>query len=216
MRRARSAPSPPGSCRLDPFRNPRIHSNSPHERAAVHSSPDVQQLTSLALAASARNDSEAAISHLKHAIAADGADAVPHFLLGAEYAQIGLVDRALEEFTRAVESNPNLHTARFQLGLLLLTSGRVDEAASAWQPLDALEERDPLRLFRDGMLRLVQDDFDAARVALAAGVESATGNPALAADMRKVIERIDAARGAEAAAPDAAAGHVLVSAYRER
>ena len=118
-------------------------------------SPNVQDLTRLALAASAQNDAETAIAYLKQATELDAGAAIPRYLLGAEYAQIGIIDRAIAEMTLAVECDPDLATARFQLGLLQLTSAQVAEAAATWAPLEALGEVHPLRLFAAGLLQMV-------------------------------------------------------------
>jgi tetratricopeptide (TPR) repeat protein len=174
--------------------------------------PDVHELTRLALAASARNDSESAIAYLKQASAADQSAAVPHFLLGAEYAQIGIVDRAVDEFTRAIDADPALATARFQLGLLHLTAGRVRDAVQAWKPLEQLGSQDPLNLFQAGMTALANDELARARELLTRGLAANTDNPALSRDMERVISRIDEA----AAAPAGGNQHVLVSAYKDR
>jgi tetratricopeptide (TPR) repeat protein len=173
---------------------------------------DVNELTRKALEASARDDSEAAIAYLKEATEQDAGAAVPHFLLGAEYAQIGIIDRAIAEMGRAVANDPDLAIARFQLGLLHLTSGRVDEAAATWQPLEALGELHPLRLFQAGLLQMAHDRFAEAKFLIAEGIERNTDNAALNRDMKMVIARIEQA---ESAPPEAAGGdHVLVSAYK--
>jgi len=173
---------------------------------------DVNELTRDALAASARNDSEAAIALLRQATEQDDAAAIPHYLLGAEYAQIGIIDRAVAEMARALENDPSLAPARFQLGLLHLTSGRVAEAAEAWRPLERLGTEDPLYLFKEGLLAMAQDRFEDARALLEAGLDRNVANAPLNADMRKVIAAIDRLVAGDG---DADSGqHVLVSAYR--
>jgi tetratricopeptide (TPR) repeat protein len=173
---------------------------------------NVDELTRKALEASARDDAESAIAFLKQATELDGSAAVPHYLLGAEYAQIGIIDRAIAEMGRAVENDPDLAIARFQLGLLHLTSGRVEEAAATWQPLETLGELHPLRLFQAGLLQMAQDRFAEAKFLIAEGIERNTDNAPLNRDMKMVIAQIERA---ESAPPEAAGGdHVLVSAYK--
>lgn len=182
-------------------------------------SPNVQDLTRLALAASAQNDAEAAIGYLKQATELDAGAAIPRYLLGAEYAQIGIIDRAIAEMTLAVECDPQLATARFQLGLLQLTSAQVAEAAATWGPLEALGEVHPLRLFAAGLLQMAQDRFAEAKFLIAEGIERNADNAALNVDMLKVIERIERVERGNSHPPrdDAPPGdHVLVSAYKTR
>jgi hypothetical protein len=72
------------------------------------------------------------------------------------HADIGMYDAAAQEMARALELKSDLHTARFQLGLLNLTSGKVEEARSVWEGLDIPGDRDPLYLFKTGMLHIVE------------------------------------------------------------
>ena len=170
-----------------------------------------ESLTRRALEASSRDDPEAAIASLKQAIEADANAAVPRYLLGAEYAQIGLVDRAIAEMTHALSLDPVLAIARFQLGLLHLTSGNVELAASTWQALDGLGELHPLRLFKAGLLQMAHDRFAEARFLINEGLARENGNAALCDDMRMVLARIDEA---EAHGDGPRGEHVLISAYR--
>jgi len=47
---------------------------------------------------------------------------------GSEYAPLGLMDDAKASMARAVEAGPELAIAQFQLGMLRVTSGKVDAA----------------------------------------------------------------------------------------
>jgi tetratricopeptide (TPR) repeat protein len=181
-------------------------------RMGMDERADAATLVRSALAASARADSEAAVGLLERAIERDGSAAVPRYLLAAEYARIGLIDRAIDETRRALERDPDFQDARFQLGMLHLTSGRIAEAASAWAPLEAQDAPQPLRLFAQGLLHMAQGRYAEARSLLAAGIAGNDANEALNANMRGVIEAM--ARTAQADAEDRGPGHVLLSAYR--
>lgn len=133
-----------------------------------------------------------AIATLERHLAGDPGFADGHALLGAQYAQTGKFDLACDELERALRADPALEVARFQLGLLHLTSGRMGPAAEVWQALDALGDQHPLVLFKHGLLALVDDCFDEARSALARGIELNRSNQALNVDMAAVIAKIDA------------------------
>jgi tetratricopeptide (TPR) repeat protein len=175
-------------------------------------SDGVTTLLAHALRASAAGDSEAAIALFRRVIALDDSAASPHYLLGAEFARIGLVDKAAGEMQRALRCDPAMSTARFQLGLLHLTCGRVAEAAKEWEPLLAASRAQPLQLFARGLLLMAQDRFAESRSLLAAGIEADPENDALNGDMRRVIEAIDQVQrqGRE----EFSASHVLLSTYR--
>jgi tetratricopeptide (TPR) repeat protein len=177
---------------------------------------DPEELIRLAVAASDRNDSAQAISLLKRAVAAQPDFAHAHYLLGAEHAQLGMFERAIEDMTSALQYDPDLHAARFQLGLLLLTSRQPDKAADVWQPLDGLGPEHYLVRFRDGLIRLARDDFDGCEACLRAGVAANTENAPLNADMEKILEKIEG-RGGDGTTQDTPQeetdGHLLVNAY---
>jgi tetratricopeptide (TPR) repeat protein len=116
-------------------------------------------------------------------------DAQARYLFGAELAQSGHYERAVTEMKVAVQLQPTLDTAHLQLGLLLLTLARPSEAIAAWQPLDRLDERAALRLFKRGLEALIRDDFALCTQLLTAGIAANTTNPALNRDMNLVIAR---------------------------
>jgi tetratricopeptide (TPR) repeat protein len=186
---------------------------------------DQAELLQLATNASAGNDSGAAIGYLKEAVSRGDASGIAHFLLGAEYAQIKMYDRAVSEMEAAIAVDPALSIARLQLGLLWLTSGVGDKAELVLAPLGELPDTDPLRAFGTGLCALIKDQFDEAVERLGTGIALNTSNTALNADMQMIIDKVTAMRDsgelAQTAAtpePDSAeetetAHHVLLSAY---
>jgi Flp pilus assembly protein TadD len=148
-------------------------------------------------------------------------DPRPLLLLAAEFAHGKDLDRAEAAYLGALQRAPDFAIARFQLGLLQLTSGRPAAAQATWAPLDALAADDPLRLFKQGLEALSQDRFAAAREHILQGISRNTANPPLNRDMQKVLDRMtqagvidarDPGAGRAAVAPEAG-GHVLVSNY---
>jgi Flp pilus assembly protein TadD len=115
-------------------------------------------------------------------------------MLGSEYAQLGMVTEAQAALARAANISPSFSLAHFQLGMLHLTSGEVDEARAAWSPLADIAEPHPqayLATLRQGMLHLIDDEFDAALLLLRRGVAQNAENEPLNADMRRVIDAIE-------------------------
>lgn len=184
---------------------------------------DQTELLQLSTEASANGESGQAIAYLKEAVSRQDASATVHYLLGAEYAQIKLYDRAVGEMESALALDPTLSIARLQLGLLWLTSGAGDRAAQVFGALDELPDSDPLRHFGAGLCALIKDQFDDTVRLLEAGIALNSTNPALNGDMRKIIDAIARVRetaqpaGTGAAIEPAGAveetHHVLLSAY---
>jgi len=166
---------------------------------------DAEELLQLALRASQENHSEEAISYLKRAIAAKPDEGRLHYMLAAEHAQIGLYDRAAEGMAKAVELDPSLVTAYFQLGLLHITSGRVAEAEATWRPLDKLGPQHFLHLFKTGMLHLVRDEFKECETCLERGIKANNFNEALNVDMRRILGEVRERLGKQPAAAQAVA-----------
>jgi hypothetical protein len=172
---------------------------------------DQDELLHLAIEASGKQRHGDAIEYLKQSLAkAKNFKAL--YLLAAEHAQIGLTDRAIEGFKQALELEPGMSAARFQLGLLYLCNARVQEALDAWKPLQKAGAGDPYAVFAGGLARLARDEFTPAAEELKRGL-------ALNVDMKRVLERIEAhlagggdggqKPGAEPMQP----GQMLLSAY---
>lgn len=118
--------------------------------------------------------------------------------------------------------------ARFQLGLLQFTCGRVAVAMMTWQPLANLPESSALQRFVHAFAALAQDQFAAARALFVQGIEASVDNAPLNTDMRMMIDRIDALQMASAAqsspsgtAPEVVPAesddqHVLLSNYQRQ
>lgn len=156
---------------------------------------DADELLHLAIIASQQDRHEEAITHLKNALIEKPKDARVHFMLGAEHAEIGMYDRAIEDMKQAVTYDDQLYTAHFQLGLLYITSGKVQEAESAWSPIDTLGQDDPLYLFKTGLLHLAKNEFDDCLTNLEKGIKSNQKNQPLNNDIRRIIEEVKTSIG---------------------
>src|SRR5438309_10016259 len=149
---------------------------------------DAEELLYLALQAMEQERDEDAIACLKRGIALEPKSGLLHHLLGAMYAQLGMIDRAIDEMTQAITHAPGLHMARFQLGLLHFTSADLQSAEKVWQPLSELPAEHPLYLFRSGLLHLACDEFAQCVADLRRGVELNTEHPSLNHDMLMAAE----------------------------
>jgi len=184
---------------------------------------DESELLHLALHAMGEDHHDESMRLLKRTLTAYPRSAQAHYLLGAEHAQIGMYDRAVDEMAEAVRLDPSLTSAHFQLGLLHVTAGRVREAQAAWSPLDRLPPDDPLRLFKSGMLHLVHNELALCAQELRAGIAHNKLNEALNNDMRRLLADVEQRQGGSAAAADeqatpplqvpAPTRHMLLSTY---
>jgi tetratricopeptide (TPR) repeat protein len=165
-----------------------------------HDNSQAAQLLTQAIDASGRNQSVEACELFYQCIALAPDWGVPHFLVGAEHAAAGEIDKAELGFANAVLLMPNMPVARYQLGLIQFTSGRASLAIISWQPLLDLPDTNYLLYFVRGYIALAQDDFDLALKSYQTGLNIPTDNPPLFEDVRRLIDQINATRGAHISA----------------
>lgn len=183
-----------------------------------------EELFHLGLHSLDSDDIESSLSLFKRCVEVDRGHAKAIYMVGALYAQIQMIDEAVEWMQRAIEIDADEKTAVFQLGLLHLTSGEVEKARSTWEGLSDLPEDHSFRLFSQGMLALVEDDFEGCIKHLEQGIARNDFNAPLNNDMSRVIESAAAALESQAAganleqaeAPATRAGtHIALSGYRQ-
>lgn len=175
-----------------------------------------RQLVDAGVAASRSNDSARAVSLWAQASEALPSWGLPHFLIGSEYASQGEWEKAEAELASAVLLAPELLLARYQLGLLQFSSGRAAAALVTWQPLLANEQDPALSDFVQGFTALAQDLFEEARAHFGRGLDRPGANPAVAADVRKILEKMPAPAATAQPAPQGqgnAQAHVLLANY---
>lgn len=96
-----------------------------------------QDLTSklgLAAVAAKQGDYEQAIAQLKDLLAIDARHEVALGMIAAIYAQLGMRDRAVDYYGKALAINSGNTLARFQLGLVQLTDQQPPQALATWKP----------------------------------------------------------------------------------
>ena len=154
-------------------------------------------------------DSSPDLNQIRAAIARDPGNAELRYLLGAELAQQKEYDAAVVEMSTALQMDPQLHYARFQLGLLYLTMAQPAQSIATWAPLESLDEQAALKYFKHGLEALIRDDFESCVRLLRQGIALNTQNAPLNHDMTLIIDRVGEAM-APAAAPPAAQAPTLV------
>jgi len=182
---------------------------------AMNTDPHFEQLIAEGLSASREGRTEDALALFGEAGAVAPASGIPQFLIASEQASAGNIEAAEAAFANAVLLAPDFTLARYQLGLLQFSSARAAVALITWQPLFELPAADPLHHFVRGFAALAQDHFEDALAHYRAGLACDNGNPAVAADVLKVVERVEQLRAPRPADPAADTGgsHVLLAGY---
>lgn len=177
---------------------------------------DAKEYLHLAINAMGRDEHHAALNYIKEVLALEPKNAEALYLLGAEHAELGLYERAIEEIEQALLIDPKIEMARFQLGLLYLKVNQLDGAVSAFTYLAERSQVDSLVAYAAGLVALCKEDVPRAREKLALGLSGVNDNPALKKDMQELLNNLlDSKGGAtqEASADDTTATSVYLGAY---
>jgi tetratricopeptide (TPR) repeat protein len=183
---------------------------------------DAEELMHLGLQATQNNATDTALIYLKQSLELEPDDARTLHLLAANYAQIGMYERAKALFQRTVEIAPREYAAVFQLGLLHMTSGELEAAQAAWSRLDDAGAEHYLHKFKSGLLALARDDFATCIALLEEGMQANDVNAALTEDMRKIKEAAAMAMTSATPAlhtapmePDTEINHFMLNRYQQ-
>lgn len=150
---------------------------------------NLDEIFHCALSASEQGDHAQAIILLKECIQKEER-AVYYYMLAAEHAEIGLYQYAIEEMKIALEKDPYLWIAKFQLSLLYLTISEIEEAATVWLELKESNATDYLKLFAEGLLLLQEENISLGIEKLELGINANNENKPLNGDIENIIQTV--------------------------
>jgi Flp pilus assembly protein TadD len=180
---------------------------------------DIQELLHLALDAINNDRHPEALTLLKTLLEREPDHVFGTYLLAAEHAQIGMMDRAEAGFRRTVELAPDFAMGRFQLGQMFLTKGDAANAKATLAPLANLPASEALGGYTRALIAAADENVAESIAQIQAGLNCPQEIPALEADMRRVLANLQALPGqggatqAAAASPPAAAAPLFLSNY---
>lgn len=154
---------------------------------------DNNELLRLALDAINSDRDAESIEMLKVLLERDPRHVHGQYLLAAQHAQMGLMDRAESGFRAVVAQAPDFPMARFQLGQLLLTKGANGEAKELFAPLVALPAGEALGAFARALSAAADDDAGETIRYLQEGLACPQPVPVLAVDMQRLLGRLTGA-----------------------
>lgn len=129
---------------------------------------DDDELLSLSLGAINNARDEDAVVLLKVLVRRNPSHAVGHYLLAAQHAQLGLFERAEQEFRQAVDLAPAFTMALFQFAQLLLVKGNAAEAVEQFNRVGT--EDQAVRAYAEGLVAIAEDRTGDALSALQHGL----------------------------------------------
>lgn len=158
--------------------------------------PDGPITEMLALAG---NDEPAALARIATLLEDHPDDPRLHFMKGSLLAAQEQYADGCAAMRQAVELAPAYDIARFQLGLLELSSGDAEAADATLQPLADASDENALSLFALGLRHLARDNLDQAEALLRRGIEINAEHPLVSRDMELMLAGIVDARAKAAA-----------------
>lgn len=175
----------------------------------------------------AGDDEAAALARLAALLEDHPGDPRLHFMKGSLLAAQERYAEGRTAMQQAVALAPGYDIARFQLGLLELSSGDAEAADATLQPLADASGEDALSLFALGLRHLARDNLDQAEALLKRGIEVNKEHPLVSRDMELMIAGIADARARAAAdqhrpagegdeTADVSAAHLLLQRYADK
>ncbi|MFT3898569.1 MAG: hypothetical protein QM719_12920 [Thermomonas sp.] len=151
---------------------------------------DNNELLAFALQAVTTDRDAEAMAMLKTLIERDPGNVFATYLLAAQHAQLGMMDRAETGFRTVVQQVPDFPVARFQLGQLLLVKGANAEAHEILAPLTT--DARALGAYARVLSAISRDDVPTALAELEQGLAQPQEIPALEGDMRRLHDQLQA------------------------
>ncbi|MFC0677965.1 hypothetical protein ACFFGH_08940 [Lysobacter korlensis] len=176
---------------------------------------DTDELLRLSLNAMNNGQDGDALVLLKTLVEREPSHPMGRYLLAAQHAQLGLMDKAEEGFRLVVAVAPDFFMARFQLGQLLLVQGNATESRGLLEPMTS--RPDALGRYAAALVAAGQDDAGGAVAELRAGLALPQELPALASDMQRLLATLEGLGGqaqtAEAVAHVAPPAPIFLTGY---
>ena len=113
-----------------------------------------------------------------------------HFMRGSVLAGMSEHNKAHAALSRAVEIAPEYAIARYQLGFFELTGGEADRALSTWGPLLKAPKDNYLRVFVEGMVHVIRDEFPEAIATFERGIKLNDENPPMNGDIELLMREL--------------------------
>jgi len=164
---------------------------------------DNDELLRIALDAINQDKHAEAVSMLKTLLERDSKHVFGTYLLAAEHAQLGMMERAEEGFVKTVELAPDFPMARFQLGQLYIVKNDMNAAKTLLAPLTQLPAGQALSCYAKGLTAAANEEANEAIIQLQAGLACEQEIPALAQDMQRVLNNLLALTGGDELAQSA-------------
>lgn len=182
---------------------------------------DAREYLHLAVNASQKGDHHASMEYLHKCLEQEPKNSDALYLLAAEHAEIGLLDRAVDGMERAIAIDPAQEMAVFQVSLLYMAKGDLRTAEEKLRALNKQTQDAALRQYSTAMLHLVANETNDAVREITVGLDQNYGNPHLDTTMRNVLatlekQQVQTKQQDTAEAEKPASKSVFLGAYKDK
>lgn len=177
---------------------------------------DSEEYLHLAIHATKQGLHHFALEYLHKCLEQEPDNAAAIFLLAAEYAELGLLSRAIAGLKKSIEIDETLDMAYYQLALIYVQQENESEAYPLWQHL-SLKSMDPaIREFATGM-RLLSTSRSQAEFHFDKALSLPQHNEFLVKSMTSLLDRLHRMDSAYTTNTDgdSALSEILVNAYKD-
>lgn len=150
---------------------------------------DAEEYLHLAINATKTNEHHSALEYLHKSLELEPDNAGAIFLMAAEHAELGLYDRAIEGMQKALEIAPDLEMARYQLGLLFMQQGRIDESKDVWDYLSENADDKAIEILAKGLMKLDEESKEGLDL-IREATETETSNAFLRESINKIYDNL--------------------------
>lgn len=150
---------------------------------------DPEEYLHLAIHATQNQQHHTALEYLHKCLEQEPDNAKAIFLLAAEYAELGLSKRAIELMSKAIELDPTLEMAHYQLGLLHTQEGNFDACREVWSNLATSAQDPAIRLVSKGLV-IIDTEYEAGLDLVKEATQVSTANNFLRSSIRKIYDNL--------------------------
>jgi len=154
---------------------------------------DADEYLHLAIHATQHQQHHAALEYLNKSLAISPDNAKAIFLLAAEHAELGLFDRAIKGMERALDLDPHLDFARYQLGMLYMQTNDIQAGKLVWNYLGEHATDNAIKLVAQG-LSTIDDDYSRGFSLVEQAAKSDITNPFLRSSIENIRDNLAQSR----------------------
>jgi tetratricopeptide (TPR) repeat protein len=151
---------------------------------------DAEEYLHLAIHATQNQQHHAALEYLHKSLEINPDNGRALYLLAAEHAELGLYDRAIQGMTAALDLEPGLELARYQLALLYMQQGNAEACKEIWEFLSEHASGDALRFVAQG-LNIIEENYSSGMALIEKAVDTESTNEFLKTSINNIRNNLN-------------------------